>query len=77
MRDNVRDEGEVRGRIDFGDDDCGEVGGLELFYLPMSRINIWNQELVIHTTSVKSPNANPLSTELIRIARSRIPGGAG
>ena len=29
------------------------------------------------TTSVKSPNANPLSTELIRTARSRIPWGAG
>lgn len=28
------------------------------------------------TTSVKSPNASPLSTELIRTARSRIPGGA-
>lgn len=29
------------------------------------------------TTSVKSPNASPLSTELIRTARSRIPSGAG
>lgn len=30
MVDHVRDEGEVRGGVDFGDYDGGEVGGLEL-----------------------------------------------
>ena len=30
MCDDVVHEGEVRGGVDFGDYDCGEVGGFEL-----------------------------------------------
>lgn len=31
----------------------------------------------MHTTSVRSARARPLSTELMRTARSRMPEGAG
>lgn len=34
-------------------------------------------KILMRTTSVRSPRASPLSTELIRTARSRIPCGAG
>lgn len=76
MRDYVCYEGEVAWGVDLGDDDCGEVGRFALHVdLSQSFVEVFRKRVL--TTSIKSANASPLDTELIRTARSLIPSGCG
>lgn len=79
MSDDIADEGEIRRRVDFWDNESRQVGGLQLVASLSTPATTTPQQPVqgALTTSLRSPKASPLSTELILTARSRMCEGAG